>query len=104
MGGKLSHTGINQIPEETDKEHEETEKQEKANKQTKRYLDTEEEEEYPGVSSQKKVKLKAEEIHQAKWDKRHEQKEAADLKRSIQKELRQHQIKGEQKEEDHEDK
>ncbi len=103
MGTMASHTGIHPIIEETQKDQEETGEQGKANKQIKRYLDKEEEEDYPGVSSQKQVKLKAEEIHQAKWDKRHEQKEAADLKRSIKKELRK-QATGEQKEEEHEEK
>eukprot|EP00972_Heterocapsa_arctica_P068604 10136174-Heterocapsa_arctica.AAC.1 len=66
-------------------------------------MDKEEDGEFSGVSSQKRGKLKAEELHQAKWDSRHEEKEAADLKRSIKKELKK-QTTVEQKEDGNEEK
>jgi hypothetical protein len=68
----------------------------RGNKHMKRVWNKQEDDEYPGVSTQKKAKLKAEEMWKQKWDRIHQDKEATDLKRSIQKE--QNSIdKGEQK-------
>eukprot|EP00972_Heterocapsa_arctica_P018984 2802097-Heterocapsa_arctica.AAC.1 len=53
-------------------------------------MNKEEDGEYPGVSIQQKAKLRAEELHKGKWDRRHQDKEAADLKRSIKQELNNH--------------
>eukprot|EP00972_Heterocapsa_arctica_P027081 3983392-Heterocapsa_arctica.AAC.1 len=50
----------------------------------------------------KRVKLRAEEMHQAKWDRRHQEKEAADHKRNIKNELKK-QATVEQKDEKNED-
>eukprot|EP00972_Heterocapsa_arctica_P063748 9405242-Heterocapsa_arctica.AAC.1 len=67
-------------------------------KHTKRGLNKREDGEYPGVSTQKKAKLRAEELHTEKWDRIHQDKETSDLKRSIRKEENNH-ATGEQKEE-----
>ena len=59
---------------------------EKGNKHNKRGLGTEEEEEYPGVSSQKRVKHKAEQMSNENQTRKQEQKETADLNRQKKKE------------------